>query len=191
VEGCCEQDNEISGYIYAGEFLGQQTDYQIFKKGSSVRSWGSTKNHLRSSQFESLSGFEPVPLPRISQHIVSKGGTLNINNGLATCNGVSLEKLTAIQLVKTFSAFNRTRIFTTVFIRTRHLKRVYPKVSGLIDNEITTIKTSLEATQRVMATKLTRLVHKIAIQLHLVAQSCTICSSRSRRLVRTLLDTPS
>jgi hypothetical protein len=43
--------------------------------------------------------------------------------------------------------------------------------------------------QRVMA-KLTRLTHKIAIQLHLVAESCTICRCRSRRPVRKLLDTP-
>jgi hypothetical protein len=42
-----------------------------------------------------------------------------------------------------------------------------------------------------MASKLTRLAHKIATQLHLVAESCTICSSRSRRPVRKLLDTPS
>jgi hypothetical protein len=42
-----------------------------------------------------------------------------------------------------------------------------------------------------MAAKLTRLTHKIAIQLHVVAESCTICSSRSRRRVRKLLDTPS
>jgi hypothetical protein len=42
-----------------------------------------------------------------------------------------------------------------------------------------------------MAAKLTRLTHKIAIQLHIVAQTCTICSSRSRRLVRKILDTPS
>jgi hypothetical protein len=42
-----------------------------------------------------------------------------------------------------------------------------------------------------MAAKLTRLTHEIAIQLHLVAESCTICSSRSRRPVRKLLDTPS
>jgi hypothetical protein len=42
-----------------------------------------------------------------------------------------------------------------------------------------------------MAAKLTRLTHKIAIQLHLMAESCTICSSRSRRPVRKLLDTPS
>jgi hypothetical protein len=51
--------------------------------------------------------------------------------------------------------------------------------------------THWEATQRVMAAKLTRPTHKIAIQLHLVAESCTICSSRSRRTVRKLLDTPS
>jgi len=42
-----------------------------------------------------------------------------------------------------------------------------------------------------MAAKLTRLIHKIAIQLHLVAGSYTICSSRSRRPVRNLLDTAS
>jgi hypothetical protein len=47
------------------------------------------------------------------------------------------------------------------------------------------------AMQRVMAAKLTRLTHKIAIKLRLVAESCTICSSRSRRPVRKLLDTPS
>jgi hypothetical protein len=28
-----------------------------------------------------------------------------------------------------------------------------------------------------MAAKLTRLAHKVAIQLHLVAESCTICQS--------------
>jgi len=41
-----------------------------------------------------------------------------------------------------------------------------------------------------MAEKLTRLTHKIAIQLYLVAESCTICSSRSGRPVQKLLDTP-
>jgi len=41
-----------------------------------------------------------------------------------------------------------------------------------------------------MTTKLTRLTHNIAKQLHLVADSCSICSSRSRRSVRKLLDTP-
>jgi hypothetical protein len=41
-----------------------------------------------------------------------------------------------------------------------------------------------------MVTKLIRLTHKIAIQLHLVAESCNICSSRSRRPVRKLLGTP-
>jgi hypothetical protein len=42
-----------------------------------------------------------------------------------------------------------------------------------------------------MAAKLTRLTHKIVIQLHLVVESCTVCSSRSRLPVRKLLDTPS
>jgi hypothetical protein len=31
-----------------------------------------------------------------------------------------------------------------------------------------------------MAAKLTRLTHKITIQLHQVAESCSICSSRSQ-----------
>jgi hypothetical protein len=42
-----------------------------------------------------------------------------------------------------------------------------------------------------MEANLTRLTHKIAIQLHLVVESCTICSSRSRLPVRKLLDAPS
>jgi hypothetical protein len=42
-----------------------------------------------------------------------------------------------------------------------------------------------------MTAKLTRLTHKIAIQLHLVAESCTIFSSVFRQPVRKLLDTPS
>jgi len=42
-----------------------------------------------------------------------------------------------------------------------------------------------------MVAKLTRLTHKIAIPLHIVAENRTICSSRSRRPVRKLLDTPS
>jgi hypothetical protein len=40
-----------------------------------------------------------------------------------------------------------------------------------------------------MAAKLTRLTHKISMQLHVLAESCTICSSRFRRPVRKLLDT--
>jgi len=42
-----------------------------------------------------------------------------------------------------------------------------------------------------MEVKITRLIHKIATQLHLVAESCTICSYCSRQPVRNLLDTPS
>jgi len=42
-----------------------------------------------------------------------------------------------------------------------------------------------------MAEKLTRLTHKIAIQLHPMADTCTICSYRSRRPNPKLLDTPS
>jgi len=42
-----------------------------------------------------------------------------------------------------------------------------------------------------MEAKLARLTYKIAIQLHLMAESCTICSSRSGRPVWKLLDTHS
>jgi hypothetical protein len=56
---------------------------------------------------------------------------------------------------------------------------------------LTAINTRWEATQKVMAAKLTRLTHKIAVQLYLMAESCSICCSRSRRPVRKLLDTPS
>jgi hypothetical protein len=51
--------------------------------------------------------------------------------------------------------------------------------------------TRWEATQMVIAAKLTRLTHKIVIQLRLVAESCIICIPCSRRPVRKLLGTPS
>jgi hypothetical protein len=54
---------------------------------------------------------------------------------------------------------------------------------------LTTINTRWEAIRRVMAAKLTRLTHKIATQMHLVAGSYTICSSGSRRPVWKVLDT--
>jgi hypothetical protein len=41
-----------------------------------------------------------------------------------------------------------------------------------------------------MATKLTILTHKMAVQLCLVVERSTICSSPSRRPVRKLLDAP-
>jgi len=56
---------------------------------------------------------------------------------------------------------------------------------------LTTTNTRWEETQRVMVAKPTRLPHKISVQLHLIAESCTICSSCSRPPVRKLLDTPS
>jgi len=42
-----------------------------------------------------------------------------------------------------------------------------------------------------MATKLTRLTHKMVMHLHLVAESCIICNSCSRQPVWKILDTPS
>jgi hypothetical protein len=52
------------------------------------------------------------------------------------------------------------------------------------------MNTRREAAQSVTAAKLNRLTHRIAIQLHLVAEICTICSSHSRWPVRKLSDTP-
>jgi hypothetical protein len=65
---------------------------------------------------------------------------------------------------------------------------VYPKVSGLSHNEINN-NNNKHSLRRVMAAKLTRLTHKIATKLHLLADSRTIVSSLSRRTVRKLLDT--
>jgi len=51
--------------------------------------------------------------------------------------------------------------------------------------------TRWETTKIFMPAKPTRLTHKTAIYLRLMAESCTICSSRSKRPVRNLLDTTS
>jgi len=60
-----------------------------------------------------------------------------------------------------------------------------------VDNESSSSNnTHWKATQRVMVEKLTQLTNKIVIQVHLVAESCTICGSRSRQPVQKVLDTP-
>jgi hypothetical protein len=70
--------------------------------------------------------------------------------------------------------------------------RCIQKFLNWVNNEkTTTVNTYWEATQKVMVGKLTKLTHKIVIQLHLVAESCTICSSHSRWPFQKLLDTPS
>jgi hypothetical protein len=74
-----------------------------------------------------------------------------------------------------------------------HIFQLYEGVSKSFRTESITKQTTntcWEATQRVMTAKLTRLTHKIMIQLHVVAESCTICSSRSRWPVQKLLDAP-
>jgi hypothetical protein len=65
------------------------------------------------------------------------------------------------------------------------------RTESITKYKLITINTRWEATQWVTEAKRTRLTHKIAIQLHLVTESCTICSSRSRRPVWKLLDTRS
>jgi len=69
--------------------------------------------------------------------------------------------------------------------------KVYQKFLDWVDNEINNNKLSLRSNTKDLVAELTRLTHKIAIQQHLMVESCTICSSRSRRPVRKLLITPS
>jgi hypothetical protein len=81
-------------------------------------------------------------------------------------------------------------LLSTLFSNTFIIGRSIQKFPDCVNNEIKT-NTRSEATQRVMAAKLTRLTHKITIQLHLMAETCTIRSSSSRMPVRKLLDMPS
>jgi len=65
------------------------------------------------------------------------------------------------------------------------------KFPDWVHNEINNNnKHSLRSNKTFMAAKLTRLTYKTPIQLHLAEESCNICSSRSRRPVRKLFDTP-
>jgi hypothetical protein len=73
-----------------------------------------------------------------------------------------------------------------------HLTRCIQKFPDWLITKYTLtfcIITPRQATQRVMAAKLLILTHTIALQLHLVAENCTVCSSGSGRPVRKLLDT--
>jgi len=91
----------------------------------------------------------------------------------------SSNKPTATSLLSVHSAFNN--IF---------MKSIWGVSKGFRTESITKYTlTTIKATQRVMAAKLTRLTHKITTQLHLTAEICTICSSRARWSVRKLLDT--
>jgi hypothetical protein len=130
-------------------------------------------------------------------------------------------KLIVTQLLKKFPAFYRTWRFITVFTTAHHwhlswarciqsttshpfslrsasilsshlrIRWCIQKFPDWVDNEINNNKHSLIINTNVMVAKLTTLTHRIAIQLHLVAERCILCSSRSRRPVRQLLDTPS
>jgi len=66
------------------------------------------------------------------------------------------------------------------------------KFPDWVDNEINNNNNNkhlLRATQMIMAAKVTRLTHKIAIQLHPVAENCTVSSSGSMRPIQKILDT--
>jgi hypothetical protein len=91
-----------------------------------------------------------------------------------------------------FTSMKRNRNMPQLIGQGPTLRGCIQKFPDWVDNETTTIiNTRWEASQRVMTAKLARLTHKIAIQLHLVAESCIICSSHARRPVRKLLDTSS
>jgi hypothetical protein len=85
------------------------------------------------------------------------------------------------------------RTYATSPLCTVFIRGCTQKFPDWVDNEIYAYnnKHSLRSNSKGCGGKLTRLTHKIATQLHLVAESCTICSFRSRRPVRKLLDTPS
>jgi hypothetical protein len=79
-------------------------------------------------------------------------------------------------------------------LKYRHVRGCNQKFPDWVDNEIHAYnnKHSLRSNAKVYGgKKLPKLTHKIAIQLRVVAESCTICNSRSKWRVRKLLDTPS
>jgi hypothetical protein len=75
-------------------------------------------------------------------------------------------------------------------LNTRGYNQIF-RTESITTSTTIIINNRWEAIQRVMAAKLTRLTQKIAIQLHIVARNCSICSSRCRRPVRKLLNIPS
>jgi hypothetical protein len=103
-----------------------------------------------------------------------------------------------------YNFFNFSKIINIFFcpvtfmslLKWRYIYTIYEGVCRSFRTELmtkytlTTINTSSEATQRIIAAKLNSLTHKTAIQLRLMAESCTICSSRSRRPARKLLAIP-
>jgi hypothetical protein len=116
-----------------------------------------------------------------------------------TCsNHPSLFDLITLTIMSNYKFWNRTISLPRYVISFRmfwltNVRSCIQKIPDWVITNctLTTINTLWGATQMVMAAKLTRMIHKIAIQLHLVAGSCIICSSRSRRPVRKLFDTPS
>jgi len=82
--------------------------------------------------------------------------------------------------------------YKTVITNENKIRQCIQKFPDWVDKyTLTKINIRWEATQRDTEAKLTRLTHKLAIQLHLVTGILTIGSSRSRRPVRKLLDLPS
>jgi hypothetical protein len=95
--------------------------------------------------------------------------------------------------IKRLSRFYRNNSGVVLVSLIQH-RRVYPKVSGLSRqrNKQQQQQTLVEKQHKELwRQNPLDLTHKIATQLHPVAENCTICSSRSRRPVRKLFDTPS
>jgi len=87
------------------------------------------------------------------------------------------------------NTFTLTTFFINILVpisyyrNVKILNTIYEGVSKRFRTEsitkytFTTVNTSWQATQRVMAAKLCRLTHKIAMQLHFVAESCLQAAS--------------
>jgi hypothetical protein len=109
----------------------------------------------------------------------------NLNYTPTTLGGTKLSGKASLR-VRGEKRLNTTALEDT------HLRRCVQKFPEYVDNEMNNNNKHLSrSNKKDYDGKLTRLTHKTAIRLLVVAESCTICSSRSRRQVRKLLDTPS
>jgi hypothetical protein len=135
----------------------------------------------------------PIPL---SASLDRRKRNIGLHCWARPCSVVALLLFSSVSNIFTCRKYTDSKTSEEHKTQIKYLETLYEAVSKSFRTEsitkytLKTINTRWEATQRVMAEKLTRLTHKIAIELHLVAESYTICRSRSRRSVRELLDTP-
>jgi hypothetical protein len=180
-----------SSPIWSPYYLVKRTSYEAphysflssLHFGPNISRWHSCVTNLifRSKTVQVLSSFVFVPYTE-RWKILFKGP--DINRELRWGEPLSSEKRNLWRRLPKVSPELGARVVyedVSKSFRTESIKK-YTRTFGI---------TRCCSLQRVMAAKLTRLIHRIVIQLHLVAERCTICSSFSRRPVRKLLDTPS